>query len=417
MADRDPILFEHTVRNLLLSLGLKFREEPRLPFDFYVVDAQERRTALEVKVGRIRQDEIRRLAAAASEHADLLDQFVLATPQIPTERLGGIFRESFGDLGFTTNWITANDLPVYLGADFTIDLDLATTAAQLQTAALVSGIARYRQEHIGDIGWPRYGGLQQWLLQVGSRGPDLPRGYEALARHLSFAALEPLAGRDATSIDEVLSLGKRVDDVTVVLSDLKNFSSLVKAARLTKLQETMGKYYERSRRLVWSHRGTFDKFIGDAVLAFFGYPRPDEYACANAVRFAMDLIATGSSVLSDLSSKMNDIIPTGTRVGIATGEIWVLNTGKDAVELAFIGDVINLAARLEQHSDVDGVLIDNVTRNLVADVDGDFLARLNPSLTTLTPAEAKGQMHPIRAWQISRETVEAETSIDKGAAA
>jgi adenylate cyclase len=417
MSDRDPILFEHNVRNLLLSMGLQFREEPRLPFDFFVTDRRERRTAIEVKVGRVAQDEIWRIGEALAKNSRLLDQFLLATPQRPTERLSRIFAEVTGQSNLQAHWITANDLPVYLGADVTIDLDSAATAEQLQTAALVSGIGRYSRAPIGRNFWPERGGFQTWLSQIQGHRPQLPRGYDSLARHLSYAALEPLSGQDATQIDRILSLGDRVDDVTVVLSDIRNFSAIVKAARLTKLQGTMAKYYERSRRLVWNHSGTFDKFIGDAVLSFFGYPHPDPRACVNAVRFAMDLVRMGSVVLNELTPRMNDVIETGTRVGVATGEVWVLNTGKDAVEVAFIGDVINLAARLEKSCVTDGVLLDNITKNLVDDEEPDLIARLAPNQVTISPEMAKGQTNQIRAWQIDPAAVTRETGSAEGAAA
>jgi len=70
-----------------------------------------------------------------------------------------------------------------------------------------------------------------------------------------------------------------------------------------------------------------DKFIGDAVLAVFGYPLPSQEAPCQAIRFAHALTAIGRSVMNDWQAELNAVIETGTRIGIATGDIWPINIG------------------------------------------------------------------------------------------
>ena len=74
----------------------------------------------------------------------------------------------------------------------------------------------------------------------------------------------------------------------------------------------------------------------------------------------------GRSLLEEFQSRHNEAIESGTRVGIASDEVLVLNIGTDQVEVSFVGNGINLAARLETASLMDGILMDNRTKAALA---------------------------------------------------
>ena len=129
------------------------------------------------------------------------------------------------------------------------------------------------------------------------------------------------------SLESQLGLGARRENVTIVLSDIVNFSSLVTASRPDDLKEAMGQYYHQVRQAVFDHGGMLDKFIGDTVLAVFGYPHPKAEASCNAIRFARALTSIRPSVVSSWQAELNAVIDTGTRIGIATGDISPINIG------------------------------------------------------------------------------------------
>ena len=81
----------------------------------------------------------------------------------------------------------------------------------------------------------------------------------------------------------------------------------------------------------------------------FGYLSSQSLGSRAAVEFALDLVTLGQKLLLPFAEGMNEIIPTGTRVGIATGDIWPLNIGRKDLELSFVGAVIKFAARLEKN--------------------------------------------------------------------
>jgi class 3 adenylate cyclase len=160
----------------------------------------------------------------------------------------------------------------------------------------------------------------------------------------------------------------------------------------------MGRYYRLAREAVFRNEGMLDKFIGDAVLAVFGYPLRGPADSKNAILFAQELVDIGKSVLSEWSGGLNAIVESGTRVGIATGEIWPINIGDSDLEVALLGDTINLAARLEKNCARNGYLMDNRTKRKAAAEDSGFVDGLNLVRGEVAPGEAKGQQHPIRTW-------------------
>jgi class 3 adenylate cyclase len=162
----------------------------------------------------------------------------------------------------------------------------------------------------------------------------------------------------------------------------------------------MNAYYRRARQIVWSNGGVLDKFIGDAVLAIWGYPESSPEDAANAVRGATQLIGLGRALVSEFLSRHNEAIESGTRVGLASDAVLVLNIGADQVEVSFVGNGINLAARLEKASVMDGILIDNRTRSALANTDPEFERLAGAQEVVLDEAHAKGQLTNIRAWQI-----------------
>ena len=114
----------------------------------------------------------------------------------------------------------------------------------------------------------------------------------------------------------------------------------------------------------------------------------------------------GENILNEFQRKLDQKIVTGTRIGIATGPIYALNIGTDEYEVTFIGDKINLTARLEKNCEVNGILISNKFYYKLVDNDSEFLAKLDLEEKEIEPKDAKGQTEPIKAWQIHRTEME-----------
>jgi class 3 adenylate cyclase len=335
------------------------------------VDQAGKRMAVEVKGYRFRAGKrvFKQLATAISSIADHVDKFTLVTPFEPVARDRQSFSRAMESVKVTAEWLSGNQ--------FAKELGLGADSFQ----------RRYRASE------------QRRLPPL-----DLTRQLSGpLIRRLQESSKPPEA---------FLRIGERMS-VVVALSDLKNFSLFAKAVKPEDLNDAMSKYYRVARELVWEHGGVLDKFIGDAVLAIFGYPKSKENAQISAARFAADLVEIGKPILEGVGDLINEAIETGTRVGISTGDISVLNIGLGSIELSFVGDVINLAARLEHECEVNGCLIDNLTKVAISGNDPTFFKRLSLEGRKLEREKVKGQLTTIQTWQIPSLVIPSISNIGK----
>lgn len=380
----EYLLLESVVSNWLQSVAkdLLVTKRPEPWPDFELRNTSGDTLLVELKAKPPAAAVLRQLAERLRTRAKPTDRFVLVTPDDPGPREMERFQRAFETIPNPTQWVALKDLPGLIGKPSPGPWDSPQTWATLQTSALVNGLEKYRAAPLGSAPYA----VQQ---------PT--NAQEALARQLPYDVIARLL-QSQESLESQLGLGSRRDGVTIVLSDIVNFSSLVTASRPDDLKEAMGQYYQQARQAVFDHGGMLDKFIGDAVLAVFGYPHPDPDAPCKAIRFAHALTAIGRNVMASWQAELNAVIETGTRVGIATGDIWPINIGIASIEITLLGDTINLAARLEKNCAVDRLLIDNRTHTACQRVDPSFAAGLGLQQIIIPAADAKGQAFPIRAW-------------------
>ncbi len=152
------------------------------------------------------------------------------------------------------------------------------------------------------------------------------------------------------------------------------------------LQRLMGDYYRLCEDVIVRSGGYIAKYLGDGVLAYFGYPHANEADAERAVRAGLALIeGIGQIETGDVRLQ--------ARVGIATGLVVIgdLITAGAVQEQAAIGQTPNLAARLQGLAEPDSVVIGETTRRLTA---GLFTYR------ALEPARLKGFDGTVSAWKV-----------------
>jgi adenylate cyclase len=103
-------------------------------------------------------------------------------------------------------------------------------------------------------------------------------------------------------------------------------------------------------------------------------------------------------VLRQWLGELNAVIETGTRVGVAAGDLWPINIGSTQIEITLLGDPINLAARLEKNCATDETLIDNRTHSKAVREDAALVSGLGFAKIEIPPGAAKGQQFPIPGW-------------------
>src|SRR5947207_14246320 len=176
--------------------------------------------------------------------------------------------------------------------------------------------------------------------------------------------------------------------LTVLFADLVGFTSRSDGSDPEDVRALLSDYHRRARHELERHGGTVEKFIGDAVVAFFGAPSAHEDDPERAVRAALALQAA----IADLNGQEPER-DLRLRIGITTGEALVsLDARLGEGEGMASGDVVNTAARLQAAAPEDGILIDEPTRRATAGAIESHPAE---------PVAAKGKADPIPVWEVA----------------
>ena len=157
--------------------------------------------------------------------------------------------------------------------------------------------------------------------------------------------------------------------MTVFFSDIRNFTATSESLQPEALTIYLNEYFSLLTRIALKHGATIDKYIGDAMMVFFGDPdskgeREDAWSC---VAMAMEM----QEELAQLKAawrRRGFVDPFQTRMGINTGYCNVGNFGSDQrLTYTIIGAEVNVAARIEAGADPDGILISHETYAHVAE--------------------------------------------------
>jgi class 3 adenylate cyclase len=170
---------------------------------------------------------------------------------------------------------------------------------------------------------------------------------ETFGRYIDPKVMEGLIDQPALAATE----GQR-RVMTVLFCDLKGFTSLSESVTPQGLVKVMNRYLSTMSEPIRSHRGIIDKYIGDAIMAYWGPPFIDEADQARFACFAaIDLIgriATLRKELPELLGVRTIPMQCDIRIGIATGEALVGSIGSEfMMSYTVMGDTVNLASRLE----------------------------------------------------------------------
>ena len=154
----------------------------------------------------------------------------------------------------------------------------------------------------------------------------------------------PAVVSQVTAHPERLVLGGERKEVTVMFTDLAGFTTMAEGMGPEEVGHLLNEHLTRMTRIVLAHGGTIDKFIGDAVMAFWGAPLDDSAHALHAVRAAVEMQAE----MKRWRGEPGGPADLHMRVGVNTGPVVVGNMGsKERFAYSVIGDAVNLAARLE----------------------------------------------------------------------
>ena len=144
------------------------------------------------------------------------------------------------------------------------------------------------------------------------------------------------------------NLGGEKREITVLFTDLKGFSTFSENMDPAQLVHMLNIYLTTMSNIIMENQGTIDKYIGDAIVAFFGAPIYREDHAAQACRSALAMQKAEKELNARLIAEGMITTPLYTRIGINSGEMLVGNMGSETkMNYTVMGNAVNLAARLE----------------------------------------------------------------------
>ena len=178
--------------------------------------------------------------------------------------------------------------------------------------------------------------------------------------------------------------------LTVLFCDIVGSTSLAKSLDPEDLNEITRRYYDCCTDAIHQFEGLVANYIGDGVMALFGYPRAHEDDAERAIRAALTIISAVRAVNPKSKARVR------VRIGIATGLVVVGEDGAEPLtkEKTVVGEAPNLAAHLQSESQPNNVLISDATRRLVGNVF---------SLEELKLGRLKGGKEPVTVWRVIGE--------------
>jgi len=265
------------------------------------------------------------------------------------------------------------------------------TSSKPDALAAAQGEIKMLKEELADLQLLYQGTIEHGEAvedQLAETNRKLQALSNKLAKYLSPQIYNSIfTGRQAV---EISSMRKKL---TIFFSDIADFTQTTDSLESEELTALLNRYLTEMSKIALEHGATVDKYIGDAILAFFGDPesrgvQEDAVAC---VRMAIAM----QRRMRDLQTEWLDLgreKPFQLRIGINTGFCTVGNFGsEDRMDYTIIGGEVNLAARLQAHAELGGILLAHETYSLVKDKIG---------AEELEPIEVKGVGKPVRIYRV-----------------
>lgn len=202
------------------------------------------------------------------------------------------------------------------------------------------------------------------------------------AGYVSPAVLEQILKSDE-------NLAARRYEASVMFGDIRGFTTFSERHSPETVVDVLNRHLERLTRIISDEHGTIDKFMGDGILAVFGAPISFEGSAVAAVRAAWTMKVKATEEVEDSTGERH-VLATG--FGITTGPFLAGDVGsKQLRNWTVIGDVVNLASRLQGVTGEPDVIIDSATYALV---------RSHVEVHSLGAVSLKGKSQPVECYKV-----------------
>jgi adenylate cyclase len=180
------------------------------------------------------------------------------------------------------------------------------------------------------------------------------------------AYFPPLVVKKIIANPEIIGSGGQKKELTILFSDIKDFTSYTASMEPDQIQRLLNEYFEAMTEIVFQYKGTVDKFMGDGMMVFFGDPEPQSDHALLCVRAAIDMQRKVREIRAKWERQGG--MPIQIRIGVNTDTVVVGNMGSSKrLSYTVLGSAVNLAQRLESNAPAGGILISRRTYDLIRD--------------------------------------------------
>lgn len=226
------------------------------------------------------------------------------------------------------------------------------------------------------------------LLRIKRLHDELESRNRLLQQVLHRYVAEDIADIILTDPERYLHLGGEIRPVTVLFADIRGFTRYTEKRSGPRVVETLNRVFPVLTQVIFNHRGTFDKYLGDGLMAFYGAPVAGPDDAQRAIDSAIEL----QQRFAELRAADREMADLGLGVGLHSGEAVVGTIGSEQLmDYTVVGDTVNVAKRLQEMAQGGQVLLSRATYEQVQGVRA----------RRLRPRKVLGRQEPVEAYLIS----------------
>ena len=230
--------------------------------------------------------------------------------------------------------------------------------------------------YVGDLAW-------KYVVE----GREKRQVKKLFSRYVSKDVYDQLVAHP-----HLAALGGARRNMTVLFSDIRGFTTMSEKGTPEDVVAQLNELFTRMVAVVFDHRGTVDKFVGDMIMALYSAPLDDDDHADHAVQTALVMIQTLIEMNKEWAARGKPTLDIG--IGINTGDMIAGNVGSDTImSYTVIGDAVNLGARLESLNKEYGtrIIISQSTRDRLK---GQY------ELRPLGDVVVKGKSQPVAIFEV-----------------
>ncbi|MFA7632723.1 MAG: adenylate/guanylate cyclase domain-containing protein [Thiohalomonadaceae bacterium] len=215
------------------------------------------------------------------------------------------------------------------------------------------------------FGWLYY--LSAALLAWRHERRQREQSIRIFSRFLDPRVVQDLVAQGETA----LTLKNQSRQITVLFSDIRGFTTLAEQHSAEETVAMLNDYFSRQSDAIFQHKGTIDKFIGDAIMAFWGAPADDPQQASNAIKAALAMCEALEEFRQSLGSAGSSF---DIGIGLHTGPAVVGFIGSaNRLDYTAIGDTVNLASRIEGQTKGVARVLGSADTRILCDDEFDFI--------------------------------------------